>query len=133
MALVTRGTTASIDTIQGQKAPYISGVFAGEPLDALAPCYIKAADGLVYMSNGTGNNAAAKCHGFTPKAYSTGQALSLYGPGTRAEYGSGLTPGAPLYVGATAGRLDAAATTGGLVPVAIALNAKEIAVIALTA
>ncbi|MGB1301547.1 MAG: hypothetical protein ACPG5O_10060 [Pseudoalteromonas tetraodonis] len=132
MALVTRGTTASIDAIQGQKAPYISALVAGEALDALAPCYVKS-DGKVYMSNGTSNNAAAKCHGFTPTAYASGAPVSLYGPGTRAEYGSGLTPGAPLYVGATAGRLDASATTGGLVPVAIAVNAREIVITALTA
>lgn len=132
MALVTRGDAASIDSIQGQKAPYISALTAGEDLDALAPCYV-AADGTVRMSNGTGDDAAAKCHGFTPKAYRSGQAVSLYGPGTRAEYGSDLTPGQALYVGATAGRLDSAATTGGLAPVAVAVNAREIVVIALTA
>ena len=132
MALVTRGANASIDAIQGQKAPYISALVANEDIDALAPCVIDA-DGGVSMSDGTADNAAAKCHGFAPKGYRAGEAVSLYGPGTRAEYGSGLTPGAPLYVGATKGRLDTAATTGGLVPVAVALNATEIVVTALTA
>lgn len=132
MALATRGSNASIDAIQGTKAPYISALVANEALDALAPCVIDA-DGGVSMSDGTSNNAAAKCHGFTPKAYGAGEAVTLYGPGTRAEYGSGLTPGAPLYVAATAGRLDTAATTGGLAPVAVAVSATEIVVVALTA
>ena len=132
MALATRGDLASIDAIQGIKAPYLSALTAGEALDALAPCYI-AADGMVYMSNGTNADAAAKCLGFAPKAYAAGAAVTIYGPGTRAEYGSGLTPGAPLYVAATAGRLDTAATTGGTVPVAAAINDREIVVVALTA
>lgn len=132
MALATRSTTPSIDSIQGVKAPYLSALVAGEPLDALAACYIKS-DGTVWMSDGTSDNAAAKCHGFTPTSYASGAPVSIYGPGTRAEYGSGLTPGAPLYVAATAGRLDDAPTTGGLAPVAVAVSATEIVVIALTA
>ena len=131
MALATRGTVASIDAIQGQKAPYISGLVAAEDLDALAACVIQA-DGTVAMSDGTAAGAAAKFHGIAPKAYRAGEAVSLYGPGTRAEYGSGLTPGAPLYVAATAGRLDTAATTGGTAPVALAINDREIVVTALS-
>lgn len=132
MALVTRSATASIDAIQGQKASYISSQTAGEAIDALAACYINA-DGKVYMSNGTANNAAAKFHGIAPKAYAADETLTIYGAGTRAEYGSGLTPGAALYVGGTAGRLDASATTGGTAPVAVAVNDHEIVVTALTA
>lgn len=131
MATVTRGANASIDSIQGQKAPYISALVANEALDALAPCVIDA-DGGVSMSDGTADNAAARCHGFTPKAYAAGEAVTLFGPGTRAEYGSGLTPGTALYVSATAGALDDAATTGGLSPVALAVNAREIVVTAYT-
>ena len=131
MALVPRGTDASIDSIQGIKAPYISALVAGEAIDALAPCYVKASDGLVYMSDGTAANEAAKVHGFAPTSYAAGAAVSLYGPGTRAEYGSGLTPGAPYYLGATAGRLDTAATTGGTAPIAFAPTSHEIVVVAL--
>jgi hypothetical protein len=42
---------------------------------------------------------------------------------------AGLTPGARYYVSATAGALDDAATTGGTVAVAIAIDTTDIMVI----
>jgi hypothetical protein len=83
----------------------------------------------VYMSNGTTGNEAAKVDGFTPKAYLAGQPVTLCGRGTIFEYGTGLTPGATYYVGATAGRLDDTATTGDSVGVARAVTARYIRVI----
>lgn len=130
MALVTRSSDASIDAVTAQKAPQISGLLAGEDLDMAAPCYIKASDGKVYMTNATAANEAAKVYGFTPRAVKSGQPVTLFGLGTRFRYAaSGLTPGAPLYAGATAGRLDTAATTGDAVGVAIAVDAYDIVVI----
>lgn len=115
MALITRGSYASGDVSQLQTAPQISGdLFAGEDLDPVAPCYIRASDGLVFMSNGTAANEAAKFDGFTNRAVKSGQPVTLYGLGSRFRYGSGLTVGADLFVGATAGRLDNGATTGGV-------------------
>jgi hypothetical protein len=84
------------------------------------------------MSNGTSANEASRIHGFTPRAAAAGEPVTLYGVGARFGYAdSGLTPGAPLYLGTTAGRLDTAATTGGTVPTATALNATDILVVAL--
>jgi hypothetical protein len=128
MALITRSASAGPDIGSLQRAPQVAGdLYAGEALDAAAPCYVSS-DGLVYMSNGTTNNAAAKVRGFTPRAVAVGQPVTLYGAGARFGYGSGLTPGALYYVGATAGRLDTGATTGGLTPVAWALNTTDIVV-----
>lgn len=130
MALITRSSTASGDTTHLIKVPQISAdVYAGEALDAVAPCYIKGSDGMVYMSNGTAANEAAKFDGFTARAVASGQPVTLYGIGARFGYGSGLTPGAPYFVAATAGRLDTAATIGGLVAIARAINATDIRVI----
>lgn len=130
MALITRLASASGDGTHLMKVPQISGdIYAGETLDPVAPCYIKAADGLVYMSNGTAANEAAKFDGFTARKVEAGQPVTLYGIGGRFGYGSGLTPGAPYFVGATAGRLDTAATIGGLVAIARAINATDIRVI----
>lgn len=131
MALLTHTPAeVDLDARMGQRCPVVSNLTAGEALLAGAPCYIKASDGLVYMSNGTSNNEAARCHGFTPQAYASGESCSLYGLGARFRYAaSGLTPGAPYYVGATAGRLDTGATTGGLTPVAFAVSATDIQVI----
>ena len=131
MALLTH-TPAQVDfdARMAQRAPVISGgLTAGEALLAGAPCYIKASDGKVYMSNGTADNEAARVHGFTVLAYAAGDVVSLYGVGTRIRYAaSGLTPGAPYYTGATKGRLDDGATTGAVWPIAFAVSATDIMV-----
>lgn len=129
MALVTIASDASVDTVSAQTAPQRTGLVAGEALLACAPCVLKS-DGLVYMSNGTAADASAQFDGFTPRAYQAGDSnVTLLGIGTRMRYAaSGLTPGAKLYIGATAGRLDTATTTGDAVGVAKAYSATDIRV-----
>jgi hypothetical protein len=129
MALVTRSTSASMDTVTGMVAPQISGLYAGEDLDVAAPCYVKSSDGKVYMANATGTTEIAFPWGFTARATKSGQPVTLFGAGTRFLYGSGLTIGATYFVGATAGRLDTGATVGDAVGVAKAVTATDIIVI----
>lgn len=130
MALVTRGAQASMDTSTGMFAPQITGdLYAGEDLDVAAPCYIKASDGKVYMSDGTAANEAAKFDGFAPRACKLGEPVTLFGVGSRFRYGTGLTIGQQLFVAATKGRLDTAATTGGLTAIARVINDSDIRVI----
>lgn len=131
MALVTKASDVSIDADSAMRTPHVLAgeLFAGEALDALAPCYIKNSDGKVYHSNGTAATEPAGFDGFTPKAYAAGDAVTLYGIGLMARYADGtLTPGQKLYIAATAGRLDTAATTGDAVGVARAINASDIRV-----
>lgn len=129
MALVTRASDASIDATSAMRAPQIAGdLYAGENLDAAAPCRI-GSDGLVYMSNATAANTSAEVWGFTPRAVVSGQPVTLFGAGARFKYGSGLTPGATFYAAATAGRLDTATTTGDAVGVAKVVSATDIIVI----
>lgn len=129
MTLITRDADASPDTSTLVACPPLGPLVAGEALDALAPCYIKSSDGLVYMSNATGTGEASEVAGFTMKAYASGAAVTLYGPGVRAHYAaSGLTPGDILYVGATAGRLDSAPTAGDQVGVAQCISATDIVI-----
>lgn len=124
--------TAGFDTSTGMFAPQIAGnMTAGEDLDAASPCYIKAADGKVYMSIGTAINEAARMDGFTGKAYKAGQSVTLLGIGQRLKYSAGtLVPGARLFVGSAKGVLADAATTGGLVTIAAAINSTDIRVVA---
>ncbi|MCP5101018.1 MAG: hypothetical protein GY943_36165 [Chloroflexi bacterium] len=130
MALATRSTKAAPGGVSTGKAPQIAGLVAGEALDIIAPCYIKGADGLVYMSDGTAANEAANVDGFTPRSYKIGEPVTLIGKGMKAKYSDGLlTPGQRLYVGATAGRLDTAATTGDAAGVAKAINDSDIRVV----
>jgi hypothetical protein len=129
MALLTRDANASVDASTAMFAPQITGLIAGEALDACAPCRIHT-DGKAYMSNGTAADAEAKVDGFTPRAAAAGQAITLFGPGTRMRYGTSLTPGANYYLGGTDGRLDTAATTGGANPIARAIDTTDIVVLA---
>jgi hypothetical protein len=130
MALVTRSTAASIDTSTAMNAPQISGnLYAGEALDVAAPCYIKTSDGKVYMSNGTSANEAAEVVGFTPRAVKVDEPVTLFGIGARFKYGSSLTVGDVLYLAATAGRLDTAATTGDAFGYAQVVSTTDIVVI----
>lgn len=113
MTLLTRASDAKIEAVSAVYAPQLAGdLYAGEDLDPVAPCHIEA-DGLVYMSNATAADADANIDGWTMKGYSTGQPVTLFGPGVIAKYSDGgLTPGDTYYVGATDGRLDDAPTTG---------------------
>lgn len=128
MALITRASDASMDVSTGQLAPQITGLLAGQDLDVAAPCHIES-DGKVYMANATAANADAQVDGFTPRAVKSGQPVTLFGPGTRFSYGSSLTPGAILYLGATDGRLDGAATTGDATGVARVITTTDIVVL----
>lgn len=130
MALVTKSASASIDAISAQTAPQRASLTAGAAIDILAPCVIDTADGLVYMADGTAANSRAQFDGFAPRAYASGDTnVTLIGIGLKMRYAdSGLTPGAKLYIGATAGRLDTAATTGDAVGVAKAISATDIRV-----
>jgi hypothetical protein len=131
MPNVARVANASLDVSTGQFAPQISGsLIAGETLDPVAPCYIKASDGRVYMSNGTAANEAAKVDGFTARRTLAGEAVTLFGVGTRFRYGAALTPGQNLYLGTTAGVLSDTATTGGTAIIARAITANDIRVVA---
>jgi hypothetical protein len=134
MALVTRSTSASVETITGASAvrlPNLPDLIAGEALDACAPCYIKSSDGKVWMSNATAANEAAEVVGFTGTAYVVGEPVTLYPPGVVFYYGddfsgASITPGDVLYTGATAGRLDTAATAGDPEGVAVVLDDNHI-------
>jgi len=129
MAALTKVAAASVDASTAMFAEQISGLVAGETIAACAACYIKAADGKVYNSNGTANDAVAKVDGFSAQAAKAGQGITLYGRGTRMLYGSGLTISALYYLGTANGALDTAATTGGLVAIAKAITATDIRIV----
>lgn len=127
MALVTVSSTASMDTSTGSFAPQITGdLYAGEDLFACAAVQLKS-DGKVWLANATAADSNAVFLGIVPELYKAGEAVAVYSLGACFRYAdSGLTPGAKLYLGATAGRLDTAATTGDAVGVARCINATDI-------
>lgn len=127
MADLTRSASASMDA-SGATVPPISGLIAGADLE-IGPCYIKASDGLVYHSNGTAANEAAKTDGWNARrGVKAGQPVTLQGKGVRFRYSTGLTPGARYYLSTTAGLLSDAATPGDAVGVAAAIDTTDIRV-----
>lgn len=124
MALIAKSGTPSLSSPTPSRENTITGLKAGEAIAAGDVCYI-ASDGSVMRSNGTAADAKAVAVGIAAAATPQGEALTLF-VNVNFHYGSGLTPGAPLYVGATAGRLDSAATTGGTVAVARAIDTTRI-------
>ena len=139
MALVARSPQADVDAVTaieaGNKVPRLPGdpLKAGEDLDPVAPCYINSSDGKLYMTNGTADDEAAEVIGFTPMAYSAGEPVTLFRDNTIFHYSDdfsadGVSPGDVLYPGATAGRLDTAASVGGIVPCAVVMSNEHIMV-----
>lgn len=127
MAEVTKTGTPSICTPYPAKEHLITGLIAGESLAAADAVYIKAADGLVWKATGAANDALARVVGFVTKAASVGEACTIahhvnfaYGPNVS---GTASAPGAPLFLsGTVAGGLADAASTGGLLAIAVVLD-----------
>ncbi len=127
MSDVTKSATPSMDISQANQVA-AGNLYAGEDLAAVAPCYIKASDGLVYMSDGSASDEVAKFVGFTARATKSGQPVTLFGFPTRFKYSSGLTPGAIFYISTTTGALGTTASTGDSKGTAMAVSATDIVV-----
>ena len=130
MTVLTQASDAGIDSNQARQVA-CGNLYAGEALDSSVACYIKQSDGLVYMSDAVALAEAANFIGFTPKAYDSGEPVTLFGAGSRLRYSTGMTPGTLLYISAAdaytdIGRLDTLATVGDTLGTAVALNATDI-------
>lgn len=126
MAQIAVSGTPSLSSVTPPQSQQIVGLLAGEAITAGAPCYIKS-DGKVWLSNGTAANAAAKVDGWAAAAAAVGEAVTLYFD-VNFRYGSGMTPGARIYLSATAGTIADAATTGGTAPIGFVIDATRIRV-----
>lgn len=124
MALVAKSGTPSLSSPTPSRENTITGLKAGEDIEAGDVCYI-ASDGTVKRSDGTAADEKAVGFGIAAGNTDQGEAITLY-KNVNFHYGAGLTPGAPLYVATTAGRLDTSATTGGTVVVARVISPTRI-------
>jgi hypothetical protein len=126
MATIAKTGTPSLSSVLPPQNDMIAGLLAGE---AIAPgdcCYVKS-DGTVWRTNGTAATAPALFAGIYlgSSNVAVGEALTLY-HNVNVRYGTGLTPGARYFVSATPGAIDDAATVGGTVAVAFAVDATRI-------
>lgn len=123
MAQIAKSGTPSLASVTTQ-VNSLSGLIAGEAIAAGDACYIKS-DGKAWLATGTAANAAAKVYGYACQAASVGEAVTL-AYDVRFRYGAGLTPGAQVFLSATAGTLSDVATTGGTAPIGVVVDATRI-------
>ena len=126
MAEVAKVGTPSYSSLTPPQGATIVGLFAGETIAPGDACYIRAADGLVLMATGAANNAAADVAGFSFGAASVGDPITLVDQGNF-RYGSNFAPSTKLFLSGTVpGGLADAASTGGLAPIAVTIDATRI-------
>lgn len=126
MADIAKVGTPSMSSLDVPQNLRLSGLRAGEAIAAGDACYVKS-DGLVWKSIGTAANAAAKVRGFAFAAAAVGEAVTLYWD-VNFYYGAGLTPGADVFLSATAGggAIADAASTGGTAPIGYVVDATRV-------
>jgi hypothetical protein len=134
MAIFSVASNASIDARSAANAAYISGLTAGEDLGALNVCRISTSDGKVYKAVTTSAQAitsgsVADYAGFTGKAVSNGQPVTLFRCGVMANLSTGLTTGKNLFISGSAGLLSDAIVLAGDSPVAMAISSTDIIVV----
>jgi len=129
MADLTKLSTAGIDGVSANRCAYITENFAGEDLGKVDACYI-ASDGKVYkaVSSQVTISGIADFSGFTNRVVPSGQPVTLFGAGAIFGYASALTPGQYLYVSNTAGKLSDTKIASADLPVAKAIDLKNIIV-----
>jgi len=129
MAEIVKSTTSipSLATVRPDNADRLQGdLLAGENLGACDATRI-ASDGKVYKSSGAAANSNAAIHGWVGRPAKTGQPTTIYRnvvfsyPSTPA-----IIPGKNYFLsGTVAGGIADAASTGGLVPCAVGVDASN--------
>jgi hypothetical protein len=129
MAELSKSGTPSYCSVTPQQGDTITGLLAGEDIGAGDACYIKASDGKVWLATGAANTAPADVAGFAQIQAYAGDAVTLICNGNF-RYGAGMTVSAKFYLSGTVpGGLADAASTGGLAPIAVAIDATRIRII----
>lgn len=122
MAEITKGTGTNRPSLSSLTPPASNRLIgqAGETIAAGDACRLNSS-GVFVKSTGAAATNAANVDGFADRDGVSGDDMTLI-IGERFHYGTGLTPGASLFLsGSVAGGLADAASTGGTEPVAFVL------------
>jgi len=129
MAELSKSGTPSYCSVTPPQSSTIAGLIAGEAIGAGDACYIKAADGKVWLATGAANDALADVAGFAFIQAYAGDAVTLVTDGNF-RYGAAMTVSAKYFLSGTVpGGLADAASTGGLAPIAVAIDATRIRIV----
>ena len=124
MANITISARASVDANTAMVAAQVSGLLAGEDIAAGTPVYIKASDNKLYKY--ASGEAFA---GIAARTVKTGQALTVFGIGTRFHASDTALTANTYYVGA-AGTISDAATAVDARGAFIRVSANDLLVVA---
>lgn len=126
MADIARSGTPSLSSLTPGQDKCIVGLLAGETLVAGDACNI-ASTGKVMKAIGTAANAAAKVRGYAMGGAVLNEAVTLVFD-VNVRYGAALTPGADVFLSATAGGglLADVASAGGTAPIGFVVDATRI-------
>jgi hypothetical protein len=132
MAEVTKIAGPSLTSVTPPSSNQMTGgdsgvLVAGENIAAFDNVYLKV-DGTVWRATGAAVAAAANVAGQASKAFTAGaRNVTLYFGDINVVYGTGLVPGTRYYLsGVNPGGLADAASTGGTVPIAMALDTQRV-------
>ena len=128
MAERAKVAPVSYSSLVPPQSATINGLKAGENIAAGDVCRIAAA-GTVFRASGAANDANSVAYGFAFTDASNGEAVTLVCEGNW-RYATGMTPGTLFYLsGTVAGGLADAASVGGTVPIAIAIDDTRIRIV----
>lgn len=128
MAEIAKSGIPSLSSLLPNGADNLSGLIAGEEIDAFDACYVKQSDNRVYKSTGAAANAAAKVRGYAQFPSKVGEAVTLL-KNVRARYASDLSAlvGSNVFLSGTVpGGLADAASTGGASPIGFVVDKTRI-------
>jgi len=133
MAEVAKGQPVSYSSLTPPQSATINGLIAAEAIAAGDACYIDTASsppGRVKKASGAAaDNTVSVVAGFAFQDASADDPVTLVTEGNF-RYAAALTPGTRLFLsGTVAGGLADAASTGGTVPIAYAIDATRIRIV----
>lgn len=124
MATITGSAYASLDLESAKRASFIPGLLAGaEGVAVGMPCYITGAYAAECV--GSSGTVMSQVAGFAARNANFGEPVTLYREGAIFQLNTGLTPGSLLFISATRGRLEDAATAGDKMGVALVITTED--------
>jgi len=121
---LAKSGTPSLATVQPGYEHQINGLVAGEAIAAGDLVYINA-DGKVWTADGGAADAEAKVRGMVLQAAVVGDGVTVL-RGVVVRYAAAMAPGTSYFLSATKGALADAASVGGTVEIAYAIDATRI-------
>ena len=129
MAALTKDQPVQISTPAPPFNADISELRAGENIAMGDACTLRS-DGKIWRASGAAADANARIFGWASDDVKAGYPITIW-DNVNFYYSTAMTPGTRFYLSGTVpGGLDTAASTGGTVPVAVAIDATRVRVFA---